>query len=168
MKKSTTCPVCSHPGIPDYLKEDVVCPCCGTDLRIYRKIELAKDSTGGSNKGWLTGISIVAALLCVATVIILVCHWNSVSSYKAQLNEKEQTISDLERKVKDLGHQINEKEVTTKEDIVLYTVKEGDSLWRISRIFYGTGSRYGEIMELNNLTPSTVLQIGDKIKVKIE
>ena len=32
------CPVCGNPGIPNYLNEEVVCPHCGSDLKIYRKV----------------------------------------------------------------------------------------------------------------------------------
>ncbi len=37
-----------------------------------------------------------------------------------------------------------------------YTVKRGDSLWKIARTALGSGSRYTEIMELNGLTSDTI------------
>ena len=39
---------------------------------------------------------------------------------------------------------------------VNYTVKRGDSLWKIARAQLGSGSRYPEIMELNGLTSATI------------
>ena len=40
-------------------------------------------------------------------------------------------------------------DVNAMNGAVLYTVVKGDSLWKISRRFYGTGKRWGEIYELN-------------------
>ncbi len=37
-----------------------------------------------------------------------------------------------------------------------YTVKEGDSLWRIAKTVLGKGSRYSEIMALNNMEDSRI------------
>lgn len=37
-----------------------------------------------------------------------------------------------------------------------YTVKRGDSLWKIAQSHLGSGSRYTEIMELNGLTSNTI------------
>ena len=39
MEKTIMCPVCGKEGIPDFRKEDVVCPCCGSDLSVYRKLD---------------------------------------------------------------------------------------------------------------------------------
>lgn len=45
-----------------------------------------------------------------------------------------------------------------------YTVLPGDNLWNISKSKYGTGTKYTEIVLLNNLD-GTILQIGQKLKV---
>lgn len=45
-----------------------------------------------------------------------------------------------------------------------YTVKKGDSLWAISTKYLGRGSRYKEIMKLNELK-SDVLSVGQKLKI---
>ena len=48
---------------------------------------------------------------------------------------------------------IPDAESTSKPEMsfVEYTVKRGDSLWKIAKSKLGSGSRYPEIMELNNL-----------------
>lgn len=38
----------------------------------------------------------------------------------------------------------------------IYVVKEGDSLWRIAKTVLGKGSRYSEIMALNNMEDSRI------------
>ena len=45
-----------------------------------------------------------------------------------------------------------------------YTVKRGDSLWQISYTYLGFGSKYKDIMRLNNLTSSTIYP-GQVLKV---
>ena len=47
-----------------------------------------------------------------------------------------------------------------------YIVREGDSFWTISRKLYGTGSRYKEIAEANNLDVNSVLNVGDELIIK--
>lgn len=43
-------------------------------------------------------------------------------------------------------------EITYRE----YTVKRGDSLWKIARTYLGSGHRYSEIMEINGLKSETI------------
>lgn len=45
-----------------------------------------------------------------------------------------------------------------------YTVKSGDSLWKIAKSQLGDGSRYSEIMSLNGLK-SAVIQVGQVLKI---
>lgn len=45
-----------------------------------------------------------------------------------------------------------------------YTVKKGDTLWRIAQKNLGKGNRYKEIKTLNNLR-SDMIQIGQKLKI---
>lgn len=46
----------------------------------------------------------------------------------------------------------------------LYTVKSGDSLWRIAREQLGAGNRYKEIMTLNGLK-DTLIHVGKQLKI---
>lgn len=58
-------------------------------------------------------------------------------------------------------------EVTDNNDTeyIEYIVKKGDSLWYIAERFYGRGDKYKIIYADNNLK-STVIHIGDKLKIR--
>lgn len=47
---------------------------------------------------------------------------------------------------------------------VVYTVREGDTLWNISQRFLGNGNKYKEIMDLNQLSTETIYP-GEQLKI---
>lgn len=47
----------------------------------------------------------------------------------------------------------------------VYTVKRGDTWWGIAAKFLGSGIRYTELATFNGKTASTILHIGDQIKI---
>lgn len=46
-----------------------------------------------------------------------------------------------------------------------YTVKPGDSFWKIAQEQLGSGLRYGEILKLNKMKATTVIHPGDVIRL---
>lgn len=52
----------------------------------------------------------------------------------------------------------------TEEKVLTYTVKKGDSLWKIAKETMGKGSRYPEIVKLNGLS-SLVIRVGQVLKI---
>ena len=161
------CPICDKTGIPDFLNEDVVCPCCNSDLRIYRKIHLFSTNTNESPKNkW----SIVFVLLLVIVLAIVGLRYTKLSEFqeqiacmKTQLVEKDAYIVQLLDSIKKMSEPVSK---SNKENSHWYVVKPGDSFCKISRIFYGTETKYETIMKLNNLKSNTILQPGDSIRIK--
>lgn len=47
----------------------------------------------------------------------------------------------------------------------IYEIKRGDTLGRIARHYYGSSQKIQPILEANALTPRSVLQIGQKLKI---
>lgn len=57
-----------------------------------------------------------------------------------------------------------DKTETVKSSYTTYTVKKGDSFWKIAKAQLGSGNRYKEIMAANGTT-SERLKVGQKIKI---
>lgn len=61
--------------------------------------------------------------------------------------------------------EVTDNNDTDNTEYIEYTVKKGDSLWYIAERFYGRGDKYKIIYADNNLK-STVIHIGDKLKIR--
>ena len=46
----------------------------------------------------------------------------------------------------------------------IYTVKKGDTLWKIAKEYLGNGAKYKEIKILNNLKSDTIY-VGQNLKI---
>lgn len=62
---------------------------------------------------------------------------------------------------------IEDTEPVDDRPYISYTVKSGDSMWKISTEYLGSGSRYKEIMEFNGLT-SASLRVGQVLKIPVD
>lgn len=58
-----------------------------------------------------------------------------------------------------------ETQRATKDTAKNYTVKSGDSLWKIAKLQLNDGSRYNEIAALNGITDPNSLKIGAVLKL---
>lgn len=54
----------------------------------------------------------------------------------------------------------------SRETPKYYTVKSGDTLWKISKDFLGDGSRYGEIASLNGISNPDLIYPGQQLKIE--
>ncbi|MCH5223733.1 MAG: LysM peptidoglycan-binding domain-containing protein [Muribaculaceae bacterium] len=175
MRESTKCPICGKEGIPNFRKEDVVCPCCNSDLTVYHKIDglIGTENTNNKTKKY-KGLIFFLGILSI--FVIGICIWFFIlmanNSYKVLALEKEvkclsDSINSLHQKIVQQDNPID----TTGEDIIdyapeeLYIVKRGDSFCKISKNILGSESRYREIINLNNLNVSTILHEGDTLKI---
>ena len=58
-----------------------------------------------------------------------------------------------------------EREVTENVGSMTHVVRKGDTLWAISKTYYGTPYRWSEIKEKNNIADVRKLQIGTVLKI---
>jgi hypothetical protein len=170
MSEVIKCPVCGKAGILDYHKEEVVCPCCGTDLSIYKMLSDSQETVKPqetNNKNWKLATAASAAIAILALIFVFLPKkqevidnpelinkvellGDSINSLTKQLNLAKQEIAKLKKA----------KSIDTSGNI--YIVKKNDSPCKISRKLYGTESRYKEIEALI----TKPLQPGDTLKLK--
>lgn len=154
------CPVCGKPGIPDYHKEDVVCPQCKCDLSIYRVIESIPDAKSGRNI-WKP-ISVTA--FTAAAVCGFMLFHNSKTNNQADSGSINQEITLLKDSVRIIKTEL--QEMKSNSVLFPYVVRKGDSYWSISKKMYGTGLRAEELARNNNRTLEMPLFVGDTINIK--
>ncbi len=166
MVQEIKCPVCGKAGINNYHNEDIICPCCGSDLSIFRVIDNVSDND--SRKG-LTWKIVSSVLFVFAFVLAVICfnYSTSINLDKEQLAQVNDSLVEMKSQVsllkKDLlKMQSAPIQVSYHRHIVL----QGDNLWKISRRYYGKGTRYKEIAEWNNISVNACIAPGDTILIK--
>lgn len=173
MEETKKCPICGKDGIPDFYQEDVVCPCCGSDLSVYRKINDLNEETDARTKPnkvvWLLSfVSLALAIGCASLYFHKQPVKESVSAEKG-MPQANQRIIELEDSLEMLNSVIALlKDKTQNAEQIQpsgYVVKRGDSFCRISRKELGTEKRYVEILSLNHLQANSILHIGDTLKM---
>jgi len=70
-------------------------------------------------------------------------------------------IKQVDPTYSDLKHEI----VTSGGAEQPYTVKPGDSLSKISKVFYGNANKYNEIAEANGIANPDLIKVGQQINV---
>lgn len=167
------CPICNKHDIPDFLSQDVVCPCCGSDLSIYRLVDqiesIAKPESTikpKSNKYTVYIFTFLTVILLLASCFMIA----KISYCNARLHDYEAKYKALVSENDALKDSVSDSVVIVehpKESPAFkYIVRKGDSFWVISRKLYGTGARYKEIAEANGLEVTSVLNIGDELIIK--
>lgn len=169
MAESIKCPVCGKEGIHDFRKEVVVCPCCGTDLGVYKQIDsiVHKQHNPIHHSKYIIGI--LSCALVLVTCISVYYHYNVPVTNNAEDVTK---IAELQQQVKTLSDSItilNSQLLTSKSQESaldnIYIVRRGDSFCKISKLLYGTENRHKEIAILNNLSERQCIHLGDTLKV---
>lgn len=133
----TKCPVCGNPGIPDYLQADVICPHCGSDLKIYRTLAQAETDSSKSAKRYkilAIALPILVAVLIGAPAYSLLkksanTSVEAIARRELTISQLSDSLSTLEAKVKAMTRNESEGEK--------YTVMRNDCPWKIVYKFFG-------------------------------
>ena len=168
MSEQIKCPVCGKEDIPDYHKEDVICPCCGTDLSIYRLLADSQDYSGPSqenSKKWKIATAVTAAIAIASIVLLCVPKFqggnttlsNDTTVLKDSISRVLSKLDTANKEITDLKEQLSTKVLNN-----IYIVKKNDSPCKISRKLFGTESRYKEIEAII----TKPLQPGDTLHLK--
>lgn len=169
MSESITCPVCGKVGIPDYHKDEVVCPCCGTDLSIYKMLadsQITQTTEETNDKKWKIATAASAAIAILTLIFVCLPKQKEVVD-DAELSNKvvilEDSIRSLTSQLKLANQEIaNLRAQPAVGSDKIYIVKKNDSPCKISRKLYGTERRYKEIEAII----TKPLQPGDTLHIK--
>jgi nucleoid-associated protein YgaU len=72
-------------------------------------------------------------------------------------------IKQVDPSYSDLKHEI----VTTGGAEQPYTIKSGDNLSKVSKLFYGTPNKYEQIAQANGISDPNKIQAGQQIKLPV-
>lgn len=168
MEEQIKCPVCGNgKDMPDYHKEDVICPCCGTDLSIYRLLADSQEHSTppqANNNIWKIAIAVSAAIAIGSIVLLCIPKFHggntdlsndiivlkdSISKVMSELVVANEEITNLKERL------------SSKASDNIYIVKKNDSPCKISRKLFGTERRYKEIEAIitKPLSPGDTLYI---------
>ena len=152
---SSTCPVCGNKGIPAYHNEDVVCPCCGSDLSVYRTLSEIQESSIGSSKT-ARKYKILALVLPVILLLGLSFSlYHSVcqqSQMHASILVAETAVAQLKDSVATLNGVIESMQSpaqtpSAESGFTSYQIVRNDSPWRIVYKFYGIRGDWKELAQ---------------------
>lgn len=147
------CPICGKSGISDYFHENVVCPNCNSDLKVYRSLNsVAENSMDSSDSvsmfkklSWVLSI-IVLAVLIMGT-FAFISYNNKMTEYAGQLETANSQVKMLNDSIKTLSSLMEAKysDATNTNQYIEYTIVSNDSPWKIVRKFYGKRDDWEEI-----------------------
>lgn len=149
---SYKCPICGSQGIPAYDKEDVICPCCNSDLRIYRVLsEIAASSDHSVSKGsklrkWILVMPAIFVVLTLAFVLIT----RTNTTFQPSVTEKTGDIALLRDSLDVLKAQLSclggiNASSADSGNVISYYVVHGDSPWGIVKKVLGVSDNWSEI-----------------------
>ncbi len=78
----------------------------------------------------------------------------------ASKNRVWDAIKAVDPNFSDLSH-----EITVAQGEQTYTVKAGDSLSKISKLFYGDANQYPKIAQANNLADPNKIKVGQSLRI---
>lgn len=163
---SYNCPICNKAGLPDYTKNDVICPQCNSDLKAFRLLNsIPKQQKSKIRLYVIVGISLLS--------IALLGLFLKSNSDRRNLIAENVTLNDSIAKIQsidvpDITEEIKTQPIAEKQDVtVKYIVKKGDYPYKIAQFFYNDGGKYKQIEADNNLVQPYTLKVGQVLTIKI-
>lgn len=165
------CPVCNKTGIS---LDTTTCPDCGSNLEAVVLVSRLDESLNRIRKN-LTIISIIVALVIIASLVRIYTLYNDRSKSQIQIEDYKKEKNSLNLKIDSLTKLIKtdnvketkqqETELSKTENPQTHIVKPGDSLWKLAHQYFGDGNKYMKIASDNNLVKPYVLIQGQELKI---
>ena len=158
------CPICGKAGLPDYRREEVLCPACDTDLKAYRLLHQIDEKQTRPLRKFLW---VVPCLLFIVALFFIYYQANRHSKLQQEQNEKISSLNDSIASLRDSISVLREINPPLVEPVTNfeYVVRKGDSFCLISQKIYGTEKYAQAIAEANGMDFSTLLLIGYTLKI---
>lgn len=142
----------------------------GTSIRLGAVIVWGKGKLHNSSDG-CGHVAIVEQINSDGSIVISESGYKTftfrTSVLKPPYNLKGYTLLGYIYPYKDYGVGslgATDNSTNTNEQTITHTVCKGDTLWGISKKYLGSGTRYKEIMTVNNLR-TTVINVGQVLKI---
>ncbi len=87
-------------------------------------------------------------------------HIKAVTVSEASKNRVWDAIKAVDTNFPDLAH-----EITVAQGDQTYTVKAGDNLSKISKLFYGDANQFPKIAKANNLSDPDKIRVGQSLRI---
>ena len=155
--------------MPNYTALPTICPQCNSDLKPFLLLhDISKTNLLKANKLIVIGFVLVASILSAI-------YFNSISGLKRAAYDNSISFIQLQDSIKTLQSiiaknqsELATKEAVEKESVIQYIVKKGDYTSKIAQFFYNDFRMYKKIESDNNLKHPYILQVGQKLKIKIK
>jgi nucleoid-associated protein YgaU len=166
---NSNCPVCGQAGLSDYKAQHTICPQCDSDLKPYL---LLHSISKKQNKNGINNPLVYTLLACcLLLAFFLLKNTRDYSQNLADNNEKIQMLQDSISLYKNNANStvlVSDKQQTeVRETVIVHTIKNGDCMWKIARLYYGKGSLYKQIEKDNNLKKPYSLRKGQMLNIKL-
>jgi LysM repeat protein len=140
---SNNCPICNKAGLPDYTKNNVICPQCNSDLKAFMLLNsISQPQKSKIGKYMIIGVSVLS--------IAFLGLFLKSNSDKTELITTNHSLNDSIVKLQ-VAVVINQEETELQpiaeiqEVTIKYVVKKGDYPYKIAEFFYNDGSKYKQI-----------------------
>ncbi len=174
MPEEITCPVCGLESIP---ADRVKCPQCDADLTCFKVLSSLPDEPLKEKNirgtGLPAGVVIVLFIGLIAVILTNQFYW--FAQFKTLFKDQQLFFSDsmriMSKTLEHLAQGQAAPEVIKPEgnpeqtNFRTYRVKVGDTLWSISKRYYGTGHYYPLLLEHNPHLGIYTIPIGSKINI---
>lgn len=162
---SNNCPVCNKAGLPDYTKNNVVCPQCNSNLKAFMLL----NSISQPQKSKIeTYVIIGVSVLSIAFLGLLLKSNSDRKELITANHSLNDSIIKIQSAVVITQEETKLQPITEKQDVTIqYIVKKGDYPYKIAQFFYNDGSKYKQIETDNNLKQPYTLKVGQVLTIKI-
>jgi LysM repeat protein len=164
------CPICDKAGLPDYTKEETICPQCNSDLKPFLLLHSISEPKKSNKKNYIiAGVSLIAIILLAMFIHTEFQKQEMPNANSKQIVALKDSLNSLNKELAKNNEVINGKGTNESKVVTIhYTVKRGDYLYKIAKFFYGDGRKYNLIEKYNNLKQPRSLKVGQLLTIKIK